>query len=343
MKIKLHIICLLLCVSTGSAFGEWIQIDTQDSTIRKASRMNCFDENLLIVHWRGWDSFYNQLRISTDNGDNWRIVDIDSLGESLGLKKQEYGNISYTQIRSNSILLSLLGNKFLISKDTAKTWEIFEDKVSGYRQISSDSEGNRCFFAFYEDPWSSKHDVGFIDLKTHEIKYTALPYEFKHHSIWNMNYIDSNLIYADGIYPCEYLELVKIKSDNWESVELPKGSAGLSYLNKDIIYVYGVFNQYKFIEKSENGGETWERIFSEFYSSSDYSYGGLKMINEKVGFKWRNGREMTITKDGGYTWEPFDTPATLESLSFIDIQVIGNQAWFLTGDALYYNPDLGLE
>ena len=69
----------------------------------------------------------------------------------------------------------------------------------------------------------------------------------------------------------------------------------------------------------------------------------MKMLDEDLGFIWIDGREMYYTKDGGFSWLPFDLPPSEYYTSIRDIQVIGNEAWLLRDDAVFYNPDIDIK
>lgn len=326
--------------------SEWVMIDSldkQESQTRSFLRMECSANGEITSYLSGLGMGFNRIKHSTDSGNSWRIIDLDSVGLALGFEEYYAKSISHSVFKDSVWILVYSNNDmFAVSRDKGKSWDKLKTPFTGSKQLACDNSGNHSVFINYEDIWSSKYEFVTADIENGVFEHKTIPYKLKHHALYNMRLFSENLFYSFAQYPCEYAELLCIENSKWKVYEMHKGTNGICYYDSTTFFIIGEYNDYRFVEKTTDGGKTWERFYSVF-SQARIGYIGLRMLTEKTGFLWVSSDEIYMTTDGGYTWDNYEDIDLSFGESIKDFQYTDGVLYVLTGDALYANRDLEIK
>ena len=339
--VKYILILLILFSNSEMKANSWILSDTISDYYQfyKYKKFRVLNSDQCIIFGANQGYGFNTIKHTCDKGETWDKIELDSIIQSNDLFLQ---NVTNLNIGTEMIVMTFKNGAALISNDTAKSWSKTLTPINGQQLHSFNNQGNQGMLFNYADIESLYSDIYTTKLPSDSVTLIEKPYKYKHSLLYNLKFFSDSLVYFTSKYPCQYKELIKIDKGEWKSYDIPKGYNQIFYLNEQIIFVYGIYKDYVYIERSDDGGETWTRVFS-YFSKHDMSLRGIKMVSSDVGFYWLSSTEVFMTKDGGYTWLPFDVPECSITRGIKDIQVIGNEGWLLREDAIYYNPDMGIE
>ncbi len=291
-----------LVISNKRWFGTEGYSDDEGKNWHKHNISNVFD--YIYDVGRGHDgtiflSTYNQIYISTDNGDSYKPVQVFGASGAIS------SGIKYISSSENGEIAALVNKDgcagvIYSSPDNGKNWQAipFEDSTSWSSSVCVNDKNNYyvknlCFYRSKNSTSGNWEDLTF-EYEGLDIFPTDLEYD------------EDGFLYAKGVNnsfvkkPMQ-TDWIKTKKSPWDN---SYGNSTL-FKNKDILYSHP---QYLDVQYSLDHGVTWQSL------TSNALYGKVKFTHSKKAYQYDGGNILNFIDFETDTSAKFNLPENFRLL-----------------------------
>ena len=266
---------------------------------------------------------YCDIRRTTNSGETWQVVFIDSTGNT-GRRP------GFNYLLNNDCLVTSNEGILIHSSDKGKTWKKTQlDKDSSYY---FSFKNNKCGIRY-----ATKNNV----YNQYDFDYTIdggitwrdlyLPDDYKVNTVF-LNMYNINFLIGYNYNPNDEESIptfIRVEDSlrKWTKYEAPKNM--LNFSLPDSINCWGtgenkdVSSIRQYIYYSNDGCKTWQTIRDTNYNSTQLN--DIKFTDSKNGIIAGEPYELIRTTDGGNTWindEYEGLPSDLKGTIFIDFKIL---------------------
>lgn len=329
MKNFLIIIIFLFPVLSFAEEEHWINIDSNNVRLRLslscADEMNCIS----ISQYMGvWGSF---IRRTTDGGQSWEDVVVDTLKFDEKYFPNPFLKVSYPD--TNLCIVSCDSGVALRSTDKGETWTKFEygkdqihyikmlDRNYGIRLTNYHGSSKFTLYKTYDGALS------WIEVK--------IPDQYKWKTAYSTSMPGQDIIifYTNSE---EGRELLKTDDGGatWSLSEAPWNCNVISFINSEIGWAAGGYSDvsnggYKqIVYYTNNGGKNWE-LRRDTNARAGWIK-DMKFVDENNGVIISGDRTAFWTSDGGKSWRVNNITVEAQP-KFTQVECLSTSSAFITG------------